>query len=55
MIECQTCGWIGENKDLVAAHSDNEPGCPACEHTDFLDVNNDNEPHPNLNEDEHER
>ena len=38
MIECQTCGWVGENKDLIAAHSDSEPGCPDCRGTDFLDV-----------------
>ena len=40
-IECQTCGWIGRNKDLVAAHSDNEPCCPSCGGADFLDIEED--------------
>ena len=47
-IECQTCGWVGENKDLVAVRSDLEPGCPECGSTDFLDV----EEAPKYNEDD---
>ncbi len=41
VIECQRCGWVGENKDLVAASSDNEPCCPECRGADFLDVEED--------------
>ena len=37
-IECQTCGWIGIARDLIAAWSDIEPCCPACNGADFLEV-----------------
>ena len=37
-IECQTCGWIGTTRDLIAAWSDIEPGCPACSGASFMDV-----------------
>jgi hypothetical protein len=36
-IECQTCGWIGNEDELIAPHSDDEPGCPSCLNNDFLD------------------
>ena len=38
MIECQTCGWTGEEEELTAPFSGSEPGCPSCGGTDFLDV-----------------
>jgi len=36
-IECQTCGWVGSDDNLVAQFSDMEPGCPQCSGTDFLE------------------
>ena len=48
MIECQICGWMGEDKDLVASCLDNEPCCPECGSGDFLDAELD----PVYNEDE---
>lgn len=38
IIECQTCTWTGEEDELIAPFSGLEPGCPHCEGTDFLDV-----------------
>ena len=38
MIECQTCGWRGKEKELIAPFSGSEPGCPHCGGNDFLDV-----------------
>ena len=40
MIECQTCGWIGEMMELEAPLSEIEPGCPSCGSTNFLDIEN---------------
>ena len=37
-IECQTCGWEGEDDKMVAQTSDVEPGCPGCGGTNFLDI-----------------
>ena len=36
-LECMTCGWIGEEDELECPGND-EPGCPKCFNTDFLDV-----------------
>jgi len=38
MIECQDCLWVGEESELIAPTSSDEPGCPNCGGTDFLDV-----------------
>ena len=35
---CQPCEWIGTEADFEAPFSDSEPGCPECEGTDFLEV-----------------
>lgn len=37
-IECQTCWRVGEETDLIAPLSEDEPCCPHCGGTDFLDV-----------------
>ena len=36
-IECQTCGWIGKETDLIAPWSGMAPSCPSCQGTDFLE------------------
>ena len=37
-IECQDCLWVGEENELIGPTSSDEPGCPNCGGTDFLDV-----------------
>lgn len=37
-IECQSCYWCGGADELVAPTSADEPCCPECYGTDFLDV-----------------
>ena len=36
-VECQQCGWVGEESELIAPFSDWEPVCPDCWSSDFLD------------------
>jgi len=40
-IECQTCGWTGNEGDLETPWSAIEPSCPECMGGNFLDIEND--------------
>jgi len=39
-VECQTCGWVGDDSKMEAQNSSLEPGCPSCGNNDFMEVEN---------------
>ena len=38
IVECQMCGNVFADEDMVAATSADNPGCPSCGSDDVMDV-----------------
>lgn len=39
LLECQTCGRVFPASYLSAVRGADEPGCPSCGSTNYLEVN----------------